>query len=60
MQLVIRQAAMSLGAEAGHLCIGLLPARLHLRERVGDYWTPGHVAESFDEFDRKFGYGCDV
>jgi hypothetical protein len=28
---------------------GLLPARLHLHERVGD-WMPGHVAESFEDF----------
>lgn len=45
MQLVIRQAAE-------HLCIGLLPARLHLRERVGD-WTPDHVAGSFEDFAPK-------
>lgn len=29
-----------------------MPARLHLRGRVGD-WTPGHVAESFEDFALK-------
>lgn len=31
---------------------GLLPARLHLRERVGD-WTLDHVAGSFEDFVRQ-------
>lgn len=50
MQLVIsRQLGLQLqlGAEAGHLCIGLVRARLHLRERVGG-WTPDHV-DKFSE-----------
>lgn len=52
MQLVIRQAAVSVGAEAVHLCFGLLSARLHLRDRVGD-WTSDHVADSFKGLDMK-------
>jgi hypothetical protein len=43
-------SCLSLGAEAGHLCIGLLPTKLHLRERVGG-WTPDHVAESLEGLD---------